>query len=118
MRFDRVTVMNALDASKNESSILIDSNQLLKISAQVVMTGNAAGTVKFQASNDFVQGVALGSGAVPTNWSDIASQTVAVSAGGVFLIPQFELSYRWLRVQYVFASGTGTVTVNTMALSI
>jgi len=102
MRYLTDTVISAADASVNQTSGAVDTTQAVTISAHVVMTGTAAGTAKLQASNDT---------GTPSNWVDVPSATVAVSAAGQFLIPTLNVSYSSMRVVYTFSSGTGTVTV-------
>lgn len=95
----------ASQAAATVNGTAIPAQDLLYVSAQAVSTGGAAGTLKFQASND---NPVSGSGQVPTNWSDIASASVAVSGAGSFLIPSLSLCYQWIRVVYT-NTGTGTI---------
>lgn len=113
MRFLRDTVINGGDASGNLTSAAIDANQLLSISVQSVSTGTAAGTLKLQFSNDAPSNISA-----PTNWTDIPSATVSVTAASTVGIAKTELCYRFVRVVYTFTSGTGTITANIMALSL
>jgi hypothetical protein len=105
MRSYNEPILNAADASVNQNSIIVKTENLHLASLQVIMTGTAAGTVKLQASNDEpLNNVA------PSNWVDISGATVSVSAAGIFLIPKLDVCYNFLRAVYTFASGTGTVT--------
>ncbi len=93
-------------AAATVNSQAIPALNLLYCSAQINATGAAAGTLKFQASNDEPVGYL----AQPTHWSDIPGATVAVSASGSFLIPKIELSYQFIRLVYT-NTGTGTISV-------
>lgn len=92
----------------------IDTGQMLYMSAQVVTTAASSPvfTVKLQASNDVCITGNAPTPFVPSNWTDIASATVSVSAAGVMLIPKTDICYRWVRAVVTFTSGTGTVAVN------
>lgn len=105
MRSYNEPIINAADASTNQTSIIVKSENLHKLSLHVSMTGTAAGTVKIQMSND-----EPANGLAPSNFVDISGATVAVSAGGNFIIPSFDICYNYIRAVYTFTSGTGTVT--------
>ncbi len=108
MRFARDTLINAVSGATNITSSLLDSNQLLSISAQAIATGTLAGTLKLQWSDD----VGFPSSTAPTNWTDLAS--VAVTAAGLFSIPKTDLCYRWLRATYTATSGTGNMSASNL----
>jgi hypothetical protein len=99
----------------------IDSNQLLSFSAQAVFSdGSAAGTLKFQASDDIYNArynYPEGNFA-PSNWSDIPNATAAVTSGGTVMIPKTEICYRWIRAVFTTSAGAGTVIVSLNALSL
>lgn len=78
-------------------------------SCAVVATGAPVGTLKLQYSNDTMGGVIL---VAPTNWIDIPSATVAVSAAGNFSISPIDISYNWIRAFYTKTSGTGAITAD------
>jgi hypothetical protein len=111
--------LSAVDTSSQNGGA-IDANQLICASFQAVFADiTAVGTVKVQASNDINTTGYNSNNFSPTNWSDISGATVAVSAGGVVLIPKFDLSYQWIRAVYTRTSGgSTTVVVNMNALSI
>jgi hypothetical protein len=104
-------VLSAADASTTQNGITTDSSFIVAISGQAVLTGSPVGNLKFQASNDVLQG-----NQVPTNWTDIPGTTVAVSAAGSFLLPKIDICYNRVRLVYVPTSGTGTVSANIKAL--
>jgi hypothetical protein len=114
MRFVRDAVITTQSAAGNLTSIVVDANQLLSISAQAIATGTIAGTLKMQVSNDLVTTPAT----PPTNWTDVSGVSVAISGAGTALIPKTDLTYRWIRFVYTATSGTGNLTVNIDALSL
>lgn len=94
----------------------MDSRQLLAVSVQAVVTGgDAAGTIKLQFSNDVTDPV-MPAGAVPTNWTDITSASVAVSGAAVYGIMKTELCYQFIRAVYVRTSGTSVIAVRIKGL--
>lgn len=108
MRFICEPVLKAADASQNQNSQVIDASQLFKGSAQAVVTGTAAGTLKVQVSNDNY----IPAKAPPTHWNDLSGSSVAIAGAGNYLIPQVDLCYQWLRLVFTNTSGTGTITAN------
>jgi hypothetical protein len=83
------------------------------ISCAVLGAGGATvGVLKLQASNDPVGLLNV----QPTNWVDIPSATVNVTAAGYFLIPVTDISYAWVRAFYTRTSGTGTITAQIHAI--
>jgi hypothetical protein len=117
MKFVRDNTIELADATATTNGPAIDANQLISMSVQAIKAADAEGTVKLQASND--EGPPSGAGAPPSNWTDIASATVTLTASpGTFLIPKTDLCYRWVRVVYTRTGGGGALTVKTMALSL
>ena len=113
MRQENINII-PLQAAATITSAAIDARNLFYCSAQAIATGaGAAGTLKLQASDDIAG--ADGNSGSPSNWSDIPSATVSVSAAGAFLIPKTDLCYQWVRVVYT-NSGTGTINVRFKAL--
>jgi hypothetical protein len=100
-----------LQAAASITTAAISASLLFSISAQITATGGAAGTLKFQASNDEF----WPNNNVPINWSDIPSASVSVTGDGVFLIPKIDLCYQWVRLVYT-NTGTGTISVVFKAL--
>lgn len=98
-------------AAATVNSAPIPAVNLFSISAQIVATGAAAGTMKLQASNDNPPN---GPSAV-THWNDITGATVAVAAAGSFLIPKTDICYEYIRVVYT-NTGTGTIMVTVKGL--
>lgn len=99
-------------AAATITTAAIPALNLFNVSAQATAVGaGAAGTLKIQASND----EPVAANAVPTNWSDIPSATIAVAGAGAFLIPKTDLCYQWIRFVYT-NSGTGTISARFKAL--
>lgn len=101
MRFVNDQVLNAADASTNQTSSQVDTSYIVCSSVHAVVTGTAVGTLKLQCSNDPNP---------PSNWSDVPSASVSITGAGAFLIPKQDVSYQWVRVVFTNSSGTGTIT--------
>lgn len=86
----------------------------LGCSIQVVITGSPIGTLDLQASNDFgtikPAGPDQGNPGI-VNWTDVTGSSTAVSGAGTVLWNFEGAYYKWLRVNYTAASGTGTMTI-------
>ena len=95
----------------NVTTAAVPALNLISISAQIVSTGAGAGTLKLQASNDYV----VGSLKVPVNFSDIPGASVMVSGAGAFLIPKVDLCYEYIRLVYT-NTGAGTISATLKAL--
>lgn len=93
-------------AAVDQAGIIIPADFVYKVSAQAVVTGTSTGTLNIQASNDLA--------VIPTIWSNIATVgTVAIAGAGTYLIPQFDVSYRFLRASFVHTNAAaGTINVN------
>jgi len=106
--------INAASAAVNQNGAVLPGQYVYSISAQAVVTGTSTGTLNIQASND--SGVVNDSSGNPnpTNWSNIATVgTVSISGAGVYLIPKFDVCYRWIRAQFVAGNAaSGTISVN------
>jgi len=104
-----------LDGTDMESTITSNAVWLAHIahySIQVVFTGSPNGTFKLQASNDVgaKDGGGLSSPTI-TNWTDIPSSSLAVSASGSSLWTISNAGYRWVRVVWTnSASSTAAIT--------
>lgn len=96
----------AVQAGATLTSAAISSTLLFACSAQAAATSGAAGTLKIQASNDHP----VAAGAVPTNWNDIPSATIAVTGAGSFLVPKVDLCYEYIRIVYT-NTGAGTIGI-------
>lgn len=114
MRPNCSPIMNALDASKAENSVVLDAQFLYRMSGQAVFSSNTlAGSLQLQFSDDLAAGLSVDSNGkpIPVNWSNIGS-SIAVTSGATTAIPLTELCYRWVRVTWTQTGGTGTITLN------
>lgn len=112
VKYTPVVALNAADASTNQTSAAIDTREDVYISVHNISTGTATGTVKLQASNDSIT-----SGTTPTNWVDIPSATVSITAASNTTIPSQLCNYNYVRVVFTFTAGTGTITSKVKTLS-
>ena len=111
--FDFIAI-NASDAV-SQTSVAFDTQNIFRISALAVFgDATAAGSIKLQASNDFLNASPTSQGSfVPTNWVDIPSATATVTAGAKTLIPATEIAYRYVRIVFTQTTpGSTTVVVN------
>lgn len=115
MRFDPVKIITDGDMSDDIESIGIDMNQIALGSIQAVFTGSPVGTLKLQFSNDIVPVPANGAddlASAVVNWTDYSGSSQAISAAGDFAWNLTNVGYRWLRLVYVFSSGTGELNAS------
>jgi hypothetical protein len=103
-----LTVSNSGDMSQATlSTNPINLDQKYGFSIHAVFTGTPTGTLKIQGSND-VGSDGIGTGV--SNWSDIPGQTLAVAAAGNGMFNVDASYYKWARLFYTKAGGTGTLT--------
>lgn len=84
------------NSGSSENGLQTDATQLFAASAQAVISGNASGSIKLQASNDIPPGGINNIDFVATNWVTIGS-SVSTPSEGSYLIPKIDVCYRWLR---------------------
>src|SRR5689334_11969546 len=96
MRNISTTIVTAATADSGVTSPKVDALSVFAASFSVTTTGDIAGAVKVQASNDPLVGIA--DSFTPTHWADIPNATATVSEAGTILVAKFDCSYRWLRV--------------------
>lgn len=117
MKSNVLQPLKAADASADQTAI-IKAGQLIQCSLQCVVTGASTGTLKLQFSNDITDPT-VPNGAAPTNWVDIPSASITVSAAGVTGLVKMDLAYNYLRVVWTHNNGSaGTISVNLFAVSI
>jgi hypothetical protein len=106
-------ILTVPSTAVNTNGIAVDCSNVIQASVHVVATGTPTGAVKIQVSNDSPIGLAGQNGSpwVPTNWVDLASVTIPVTAAGSFLIPKFDVCYQFIRAVYT-GTGTGTAVAN------
>ncbi len=102
---------SAITAQTNTGTVdsaAIHAKFITSLSAQGVFTDNsAAGTLKLQWSNDVV---------APTHWTDIASSSISVTAGGTVGTIVLPCCFEWIRVTYTRSGGAGTFSVRVKTL--
>lgn len=113
MRNAQTTILSAADTATQTGSA-IDTGQCFSASFQAIFGDvTAVGVVKIQYSNDNPAVSGYRNSFTPTNWTDIPSATMTVTAGVStgLLIPVMSFSY--IRAIYTRTSGgSTTVTVN------
>lgn len=96
------------------TSQAIPIDQLWGFAIQVVWTGTPTGTFKLQASCDApAQETQTSNGGpyVITNWDDVTDSPYSVAgAAGSYTWNVREPAYRFVRLVYTNASGSGTIT--------
>lgn len=113
-------LLSAVDVSTSQASSAFDCSFIIRASIQAVFTGSPNGLLSFQASND--AGIASGglpNQFIPTNWSVIQNGNMFVNAAGVWLMPETEMSYQYLRVVFTpvpVSSGTMTVRIKSVGI--
>jgi hypothetical protein len=100
-------ISGAADTSAN--GVAITADQMTQASAVATVAGGTSivGTLKFQGSNDAPRGSPVPTGWTPTNWSDIAGASVAISGNGSFTLGPTNFAFRFVRAVYTYTSGTG-----------
>jgi hypothetical protein len=115
MRTVDVNSINAGDASQATlTGTAVNVSFCKLMSCKVLGAGGATvGVLKLQGSNDPVSGAIP---VAPTNWVDLTSRTVNVTAAGYFDIATFDNATNWVRAFYTKTSGTGTITAQIHAI--
>lgn len=99
-------VTNGDMSTAEVDSAAIDFNQVLNASVSAIYTGSPVGTIELQWSNAVVANASL----VPSSsWIVYTGSAQAVSGAGVFGWNLLDAGYRWIRLAYFKASGTGTL---------
>lgn len=97
------TIKSTLTAAGN--SEVLKADQCFSVSLMAVGEGTLAGSIKLQFSNDPVDAEA------PTNWVDIPTATVALTAAAKVGIAKIDVCYNWVRANFSSPTGTGSVTL-------
>lgn len=110
MKFVPCQIVTNGNMASTINSLGVDLNQIPLFSIQAVFTGSPVGTLKLQISNDIVNPISTGQQAAEVvNWTDYTGSSTAVSGAGNFVWNCLESGYRWVRLVYTPASGTGTL---------
>lgn len=111
MKFTNSILLSSTTASGNSISAAVDMQQIVKMSAQVIIgTGTATGSVQLQVSNDLVTTSYLFKDTIFVNWSNLGT-AATITASGSVLIAQQDMCYRALRAVYTDGfSNVSTIT--------
>lgn len=111
MRVYNTPIIEAAVMDENLTSAAYNVQQLYGVAIQAVWTGTPAGTFKLQASADPATAY-IESQNTPTNWTDIANSSYAVSGAGSYMWNVFDIMYNYIRVVYTDgSSGTSTAVL-------
>lgn len=103
-------LISAQSMAASFNSDPVDVRNLIVGSIQIVFTGAPVGSVKLQSSNDAIQFLDQpGIQPAATNWTDVDSSTLAISAAGTIMYNLTSIGYDQLRVVYTRTSGTGVM---------
>ena len=113
----QIQLQNGLDASITETTAAMFLANLMGFSFQTVLTGSPVGTLKLQMSNDVgtITSAADHTGTGVTNWTDITGSSFSVAAAGNWGWDYTLPGFRWVRMVYTPASGTGTISTTFQA---
>lgn len=90
--------------ASNLVSTALDIDSMLGYAVQAVWTGSPVGTLNIQASLDKI------------TWSDVTNSSVSLAGSAGSWLWNFQGSfYRYIRINYVSTSGTGTLSDLVMA---
>ncbi len=107
MRNSSKIILSAANVSANSS--VLDVNGVYGITVIGIFSDAAStGTIQLQGSND-VSDAGTQMPFVPTNWANIPSGSVAVTAGGVVAVEKPNLCYQWVRAVWTRTAGAGTI---------
>lgn len=106
-------ISNAVDASVNQTSGAYYLKNVFGIAIQALFTGSPVGSILLQGSCDNgseePDEAATGDGVV--NWNTIINSPQNVTGAGLVTWNFNGVFYKWIRVVYTAASGTGTLTI-------
>lgn len=118
MRFAPVQMATNQSMATSFKSTGIDLNQTVLYSIEAVWTGAPVGSFNLEVSNDIVavapsatNPVGPDPAANVVNWVTYTGSATAVSGPGNFLWNVLEAGYRWVRVSYTAASGSGSCNI-------
>jgi len=112
-----VLLFTSADCTASSNGNPVDLSTISAISLQSVSTGDCTGTVKLQVSNDPGPKTPGGPKTV-TNWTDLASATISVTAASKLILAKTEVAYQWVRVVYTASGGaSGTLNVRLKSMS-
>lgn len=112
MKFDPVQIVASGDMSGDVTSKGVFLDQLCFYAIQAVWSGSSpTGLFKLQVSNDYVpvSQTSTDPAAAVTNWTDYTASSYSITANGDYVWNVTVAAYAWVRLKYVFTSGTGTL---------
>lgn len=102
---NQFSVISGATMTGNILSIPVDTLSFQFGSIQAVWTGaGASGSIQLDISDDNVV-----TGNLVTNWDLYTGSSQSVSGAGSFTWNLLNMGYRWVRVHFIFSSGTGTL---------
>jgi hypothetical protein len=107
MKFVNDKIVDGVSVATSFESEAVLLDQIYGYSMHAIFTGAPNGSIKLQASNDETR-----ESSSISNWIDVANSSQSVAASGQFFWNVDASFYKWVRVAYVAASGTGACTVN------
>lgn len=112
MRRINETIISGQAATANPfSGPAIDMREFYAMTSIIrSSSGSNAGTLKLQGSND--QDASNMPNFAPTNWVDIPSKSVTVTAGAIAVIEAVQLCYAYVRHVWTPSAGAGTIAVD------
>lgn len=110
MEVDNFAVFTNVAMTADRFSSPVDANQYGLVDLQAVWTGAPVGTLYVQTSNDVGQTLPDGTVGGITNWTTYTgSATAAGGAAGDFAWHIWATGFKWVRLAYLFTSGSGTL---------
>lgn len=102
----KISDQSVMSATGTVYSNPVDANGLVRASLHIVWTGTPTGTFTLWASNKLKPDASSDSDwvQVTSEWATIANPA---GAAGQMLIADQDMAYRWVRLKYVNASGSG-----------
>lgn len=95
----------SMASSATSSALLINTFSGYSISATISSASSASGTLVLQTSNDNLPPSSI------VNWSDITSSSQIVNSNGTTLWNVADAYYKYVRVKYTLATGTGVLNI-------
>lgn len=107
-------ITNATMGATEIDSTIIDLSQILNVSISAIYTGSPNGTIQIQYSNAVTQSTPAQIVATPSliplnSWITYTGSSQTISAAGSFGWNLTEAGYRYIRLQYLGASGSGVL---------
>lgn len=106
-------ILTSIVLSANRVSAAFQVWEMYGFSIQAVYTGTPTGTFKLQGSADPISKNTGSPTQAPTNWTDIAGSSVAVTAAGDYMWNVSDAMYNFVRIVYTDgSSGSSSAVVS------